>query len=323
MQNSADSVPCAKGILQEPPMKKIAKKTVTLIVVLALLAIVSYFSITVVGPNERGVKVTLGEVTGGILEPGMHVHPPFISFIKKYSIVPKGMNVTFSVGKDGAITKDMQTVGSQVTVFYRYDAAKIMDVVKKYNDSILENAITKSLVASVKESVGKYSIYSLVENQDQITKDVIGTLTEKLSEYPIEITQLTISNWDWSEDFDKQIKETMNRTQQVRQAEQDLKLAETNAQKQVAEAEAAKKAAEQTAEGELIKSQKAAEAKRVEADALAYYNAKVAQNYNVEIRLKELEIELEKAKRWDGRQVPEYVPLTAAGAIVSLPEAKE
>ena len=61
----------------------------------------------------------------------------------------------------------------------------------------------------------------------------------------------------------------------------------------------------------------------VEADALAYYNAKVAQNYQVEIRLKELEIQLERAKRWDGRQVPEYVPLTAAGGIVNLPSAKE
>ena len=304
-------------------MKKIATKSLVTLIVLAVIAVTAYESVAVVAPNERGVQVMLGEVTGDVLEPGMHFHPPFVSNIKKYSIVPKGMNVTFSVGKDGAITKDMQTVGSQVTVFYRYDGARIMDAVKKYNESILENAITRSLVASVKESVGKYSIYELVENQDKITTDVTNALNAKLAEYPIEVTQLTISNWDWSEDFDKNIKETMNRTQQVRQAEQDLKLAETNAQKQVAEAEAQKKAAEQTAEGELIKAQKAAEAKRVEADALAYYNSKVAQNYQVEIKLKELEIELEKAKKWDGRQVPEYVPLTASGAIVNLPEAKK
>lgn len=303
-------------------MKKMATKSLVTLIVLAVIAVTAYESVAVVAPNERGVQVMLGEVTGDVLEPGMHFHPPFVSNIKKYSIVPKGMNVTFSVGKDGAITKDMQTVGSQVTVFYRYDGAKIMDAVKKYNESILENAITRSLIASVKESVGKYSIYELVENQDKITTDVTNALNAKLAEYPIEVTQLTISNWDWSEDFDKNIKETMNRTQQVRQAEQDLKLAETNAQKQVAEAEAQKKAAEQTAEGELIKAQKAAEAKRVEADALAYYNSKVAQNYQVEIKLKELEIELEKAKKWDGRQVPEYVPLTASGAIVNLPEAK-
>ena len=280
-------------------------------------------SFSVVDPNERGVQVTLGEITGDVLAPGMHGHAPFISKIQKYSIVPKGMNVNFSVGKDGAITKDMQTVGSQVTVFYRYDENRIMDAVKKYSPSILENAITRSLVSSVKESVGKYSIYELVENQDKITTDVTAIISEKLAEYPIEVTQLTISNWDWSDDFDKQIKETMNRTQQVRQAEQDLKLAETNAQKQVAEAEAAKKAAEQNAEADLIKAQKAAEAKQVEADALAYYNAKVAQNYAVETRLKELEIQLERAKRWDGREVPEYVPLTAAGGIVTLPAAKQ
>ena len=303
-------------------MKGGVKKVFVTIIVFLAIVILSAASCAVVGPTERGVQVTLGEVTGGVLAPGMHFHPPFISIIKKYSIVPKGMNVSFSVGKDGAITKDMQTVGSQVTVFYRYDEAKIMDAIKKYSDTILENAITRSLVASVKESVGKYSIYELVENQDKITSDVSSSLSTRLAEYPIEVTQLTISNWDWSDDFDKQIKETMNRTQQVRQAEQDLKLAETNAQKQVAEAEAQKKAAEQTAEADLIKAQKAAEAKQVEADALAYYNSKVAQNYNVEIRLKELEIELERAKHWDGREVPEYVPLTAAGGIVTLPASQ-
>ncbi len=303
-------------------MSKGLKKFVPSIIFLLLIALVAINSAAVVAPTERGIQVTLGQVTGDVLGPGLHFHAPFVSTIKKYSIVPKGMSANFSVGKDGAITKDMQTVGSQVTVFYRYNTDKIMDAVTKYNDSILENAITRSLVASVKESVGKYSIYELVENQDKITGDVATSLSLRLEAYPIEVTQLTISNWDWSEDFDRQIKETMNRTQQVRQAEQDLKLAETNAQKQVAEAEAAKKAAEQTAEADLIKAQKAADAKRAEADALAYYNAKVAQNQSIEIKLKELEIELEKAKRWDGRQVPEYVPLTAAGGIVNLPEAK-
>ena len=203
--------------------------------VLLIVATTLYGGIAIVAPAERGVLVMLGQVQGGVLSPGVHFHPPFISVIKKYSVVPKGMNATFSVGKDGAITKDMQTVGSQVTVFYRYDEERILDAITKYSDSILENAITRSLVAAVKEVVGKYSIYSLIENQDKITVEVNESLTKRLESYPIELTQLTISNWDWSDDFDKQIKETMNRTQQVRQAEQDLKLAETNAQKQVAE----------------------------------------------------------------------------------------
>ncbi|WP_191014425.1 prohibitin family protein [Treponema zioleckii] len=297
---------------------KSLKRILMPIVLVFAFIIVMGNAFTVVEPSERAVLVTLGQVSGGILEPGMHFHTPFISQIKKYSVVPRELNVTFSVGQDGALTKDAQTVGTQVAVFFRYDESKILDAITKYNNSMLENAITRSLVACVKEAVGKYSIYELVENQDHITQTVASSLKDKLKDYPIEVTQLTISNWDWSDDFDKQIKETMNRTQQVRQAEQDLKLAQTNAQKQVAEAEAAKKAAEQTAEADLIKAQKAAEAKQVEADALAYYNAKVAQNYNVEIKLKELEIELERAKKWDGREVPNYIPITAAGTMVDV-----
>ena len=59
-----------------------------------------------------------------------------------------------------------------------------------------------------------------------------------MADYPIDISQTTITNWDWSDDFDKQIKETANRAQEVKKAEQDLKLAEQQAQKQVKEASA-------------------------------------------------------------------------------------
>ncbi|MCQ2583919.1 MAG: hypothetical protein MJ160_08415 [Treponema sp.] len=300
---------------------KLAKGIILPLIVVVLAVIIFPASCSVVQPNERGVKVTLGQVQGDVIKPGMVWHAPFATQIKTYSIVPKSYEVTFSVGSDGAITKDMQTVGSTVVVRYNYDENRIMDIVTKYSDSQIQAAMKDNVKASLKESVGKYSIYDLVAEQNKITSEVAEAMLSRMESYPIAISQTTITNWDWSDDFDKQIKETANRTQEVRKAEQDLKLAETNAQKQVREAEAKKKAVEQEAEAALIKAQKEAEAKKVEADALAYYNSKVAQNYQVEIKLKELEIELEKAKRWDGREVPEYVPLTAAGGIVNLPNA--
>lgn len=243
--------------------------------------------------------------------------------IRKFRLEPKTYEVSFSCGSDGAITKDMQTVGSTVAVRYVYDEKRIMDIVTRYlNDTVIQSAMRDNVKASLKETVGQYSIYDLVEKQNEVTGRVADAMLTRMADYPIAISQTTITNWDWSDDFDKQIKETANRAQEVKKAEQDLKLAEQNAQKQVKEAEAKKAAIEQEAEAALIKAQKEAEAKKVEADALAYYNSKVAQNYQVEIKLKELEIELERAKRWDGRQVPEYIPLTAAGGIVNLPEAK-
>ncbi len=305
-------------------VKSISKSLITTAVIVLLIVVVLSNSFAVVAPNERGVVVELGQIKEGVVMPGVKAHIPFISKVRKFRLEPKTYEVTFTVGGDGAITKDMQTVGSTVAVRYVYDEKRIMDIVTRYqNDAIIQGAMRDNVKASLKETVGQYSIYDLVEKQNEVTTKVAQAMLTRMADYPIDISQTTITNWDWSDDFDKQIKETANRAQEVKKAEQDLKLAEQQAQKQVKEAEAKKAAAEQEAEAELIKAQKAAEAKRVEADALAYYNAKVAQNYQVEIRLKELEIQLERAKRWDGRQVPEYVPLTAAGGIVNLPAARE
>lgn len=302
------------------------KTNVTLIsigavVIFAILLCIN--TCTIIEPNERGVNVTLGEVKGDVLENGMHFHAPFISKIKTFRLEPKTYTTTFSVGNDGAITKDMQTVGATVTVRYMYDENRIMDIVTLYKDDrIIENAMQDNVKSSLKETTGKYSIYDLVEKQDEITKILAEAMLRKMEAYPIKLSQTTITNWDWSNDFDEQVKATANRTQQVKQAEQELKLAETNAQKQVAEAEAKKRAIEQESEALLIQAQKTAEAKKIEADSIAYYNTKIAQNLQVEIKLKELEIELEKAKKWDGRQVPNYIPLTAAGGIVNLSASK-
>lgn len=305
-------------------MNKGIKRLIATGVVLVAIVVVCVNSCTVVSPNERGVKVTLGQVEGDVIQPGMKFHAPFITRIRKFRLEPKTYEVSFSCGSDGAITKDMQTVGSTVAVRYIYDEKRIMDIVTRYqNDQVIQGAMRDNVKASLKETVGQYSIYDLVEKQNEVTSKVAQAMLSRMADYPIDISQTTITNWDWSDDFDKQIKETANRAQEVKKAEQDLKLAEQNAQKQVKEAEAKKAAIEQEAEAALIKAQKEAEAKKVEADALAYYNSKVAQNYQVEIKLKELEIELEKAKKWDGRQVPEYIPLTAAGGIVNLPNAKD
>ncbi len=302
--------------------KSIKNLIVSGVIVLAVIIVITN-SFTVISPNERGVRVTLGQVEGDVIQPGLKFHAPFVTKIRKFRLEPKTYEVSFSCGNDGAITKDMQTVGSTVAVRYIYDEKRIMDIVTRYqNDQVIQGAMRDNVKASLKETVGQYSIYDLVEKQNEVTSKVAEAMLTRMADYPIAISQTTITNWDWSDDFDKQIKETANRAQEVKKAEQDLKLAEQQAQKQVKEAEAKKAAIEQEAEAALIKAQKEAEAKKVEADALAYYNSKVAQNYQVEIKLKELEIELERAKRWDGRQVPEYVPITAAGGIVDLPSAK-
>ena len=201
-------------------MNKKLIKNLVLCGVIGLLALVTILnSCTVISPNERGVKVTLGQVQGDVLQPGMNFHAPFVTTIRKFRLEPKTYEVSFSCGQDGAITKDMQTVGSTVAVRYIYDEKRIMDIVTRYqNDAVIQGAMRDNVKASLKETVGQYSIYDLVEKQNEVTSKVAVAMLTRMADYPIDISQTTITNWDWSDDFDKQIKETANRAQEVKKA---------------------------------------------------------------------------------------------------------
>ena len=299
---------------------KIKAKWIVLAVIAFLVIFVTANSFTVINPNERGVQVVLGTVTNGVLEPGLHSKVPFISTIRKFRVEPKTYEVTFPVGQDGAITKDMQTVGATVSVRWMYDTNRIMDIVTTYRDDrIIELAMRDNVKASVKETTGKYSIYDLVAEQNTITTAVASAVLERMKAYPIQISQTTITNWDWSDDFDKQIKETANRTQQVKQAEQEANIAEAKAQVKVREANANLEAEKLNAEAIRVKAQGEADAKRIEGEGIAAYNRNIAQNQQLELRLKELEIELERAKRWNGKEVPDAAYIVpGTGAVVPL-----
>ena len=295
--------------------KKLLKTLIIAGSALVVLLILCTNSCTVVKQRERGVTYTFGQVRGEVVQPGLKFHAPFVTQIKRYSIVPKTFETKFTYGSDAAVTKDMQSVGCDLTVVYKYNEDGIMKVAMQYGDSIIEDNIKRLLTSSVKSIIGRYSIYDLTSNQTVISDEAKNEISQQVakSDYPITIDNVIISNWDWSPEFDKKIQDRMNATEAALKAEQDLKLTETNAQKIVKEAEAKKKAAEQDAEAAVAKAKGEAEAKKVEADALAYYNAKVAQNYQVEIKLKELEIQKIEAEKWDGRKVPAqavYVPNT-------------
>jgi uncharacterized membrane protein YqiK len=130
---------------------------------------------------------------------------------------------------------------------------------------------------------------------------------------PIAIESVSIVNIDWSDDYDKQIKETANRRQQVQIAQQEAEIAAAQAQKLVKEAEARRQAAESDAQAEIARANGDAEAKKIRADAQAYENQKIAQNLAVMQAQWEYEIDLERAKKWDGVEVSGqsiYVPNT-------------
>ena len=330
---------------------KTLRKLIIGAVALVLVVVVVFSSFTVLNPTERGVKVTMGKAGDTVLNPGVQIKAPFFQTVRKYDLSPKALNMTFSMGQDAAVTSDMQSVACELVAYWTYDETRILDIVNGYADATIKSLVRDNTLGAIKEVIGKYSIYDIVEKQEEVTEKVKTSLIDRLGKYPVVISSLTINNWDWAEAFDVQIAETMRMAQQVKVAQQELEVTKQQSQKQVAEANAAKEraeieaqmrvvvaeqealarekqaqgqanAAKVTADAEAYKAKVAADAeayaREVEGKAEAAYYSELSKYADIIETLRKLDIEAERAGRWDGKEISQYIPLTAAGGVVTI-----
>lgn len=321
---------------------------VGIILVLGLVA----SSFTIISPTQRGIMITLGKSGEDVLTPGLNIHLPVIQKVAKYDLTPKNVDLAFTPGQDAAVTSDMQSVACNMSVYWTYDESRLVDAVTKYSASSIKSLIEKNSLGAIKEVVGRYSIYDIVEKQGEVTKEVYESLIFRLRDCPVIISNITIGNWDWGAEFDAQIAATMAMTQQSKIAEQELAVTKQQVQKQVAEAEAVKQKAEIEAQmkvtvaeqsalakeaearglanAQKIAAEGEAEAKKIEADAKAYarqkegeaeasYYSSLEPYMNTVEMMRELDISKVRAELWNGVEVSTYIPLTASGAVVTLP----
>lgn len=279
--------------------------------VIALIIFLAINPVVVVDSTERGLLFNWGALQQTVLEPGIHLRMPIKQKVETVTIQPIQLDHSVAVGSDGAITKDNQTVGADITVFYRYDTSRLPEMWQQYGTEKIKNIIMQTLREDFKVVLGEYDIFKLPISQAEIQNKVVEKTKGKLAGYPIEITELKIVNYDWSDQFDSQIQETMSRAQQVKQKEQELLIAEQEAQKQVKQAEAQKTAIITKAEGEKEAARLNAEAKAMEGEGIRKYNESIAKNMDQEIRFRQLEIERLRVEKWNGQ----YVPVNNYGPI--------
>jgi len=271
-------------------MNKLVKYGIAFVVCLVLFLIFKPFEI--VDAGNKGLKFRMGAIQDTVLDQGFNGMMPFVESIKEITIRPIQLDDKVEVGTGGAITKDNQTIGADMTIFYSYDQNKLVSVYKDYGTEKLTSIISTTLKESFKGVIGNYTIFELPVKQDEIRAKTYELVKSKMSGYPVGITELKVTNYDWSDDFDKQIKTTMERAQQVKQAEQELLITQQQAQKKVKEAEADKQA-----------TQLQAEAKALEGEGLRKYNESVAKNWDIELRKLQIQVEMKRIEKWNGQYV--------------------
>lgn len=220
------------------------------VVAVIILLLTSFYN---VDTGQVGIVKRFGKVIA-IKEEGLNIKAPLIDKVYKMNVREQTLKFSYEGDNNdapaiSASTKDMQTVLVSVTV-----SDVVSDPMKLYR-AFTGNHVRSMMVPRVKDAVqsqvARYTIEEFIAKRDQLSKDIYNDLETTFAGYGVTLTNVSIIDHDFSDDYEKAVEAKKIAEQQVeeeRQKQQKLiveqenkvKLAELEVEKKKLEAEANK-----------------------------------------------------------------------------------
>ena len=260
--------------------KKIGKIAVIVIIVIALIVLL-FNCFSIVNEGFIGVKYTFGKITQDNLSPGLNFCIPFVEEIRQVDTREQVYSVV-----DDAYTSDTQTVQQlQLKLNYRYDSAKLSDIIRNVGiDNVESKLLVQNVAKITKNEIGKVKAEELVQSRAEVQQTIQDVLETTLAPSGIVVVSFAIENLSFDEAFESSIQAKVIAAQDALKMENKTKEKEEEA-KQV-----------------VIAAQAKADSTKLEADAEAYA---------IEAVQKQLEnspnyIDYLKITNWNG-QLPQII----------------
>lgn len=201
--------------------------------ILVLLVLLTT-SFTAIGPGERGVRMTFGKPSPGVLEPGIHIKIPFVQTIKHMDV-----RIQKSEASQTAASKDLQDVTTQVAVNWSINPVDAEWVYQHLgNEQALVNKVIDPTIANVVKAVtAKYNAEDLIAKRDEIRSLIETQITSDVTPYKIQVQGVNITNFKFSSQYSEAIEKKQVAQQRAQQAEYDLQRIKVEAQQKIAEAQ--------------------------------------------------------------------------------------
>lgn len=262
------------------------------VVGLILLTIINPF--TTVGTGERGVVTHFGKVTGEVLDEGFHVITPVMTSVKTISV-----RVQKSELNGQASSKDMQLVTSKVAINWSISRTAVGKVFQEVGDeeAVVERILDPAVSEIFKAVTAKRTAEEIITKREEVSAETKQMLHERLVNYGLELKEVSILNFKFTEEFDNAIE-----AKQV--AEQKAKQADYDALRATAEAKGAVNKARGEAEAMLTNAKAQAEAQKL-----------LRQTISSEL------LQLKAIEKWDG-VMPQIMGSSNGGLMFNVPTPK-
>lgn len=241
---------------------------VILVLFVAFLALGSTYVIIQAG--HVGVVKRLGAVQEAALPEGFHFKRPFMDEVSQIDIrlIPINTRAT-------AASKDLQTVTTEVNVSYSLNGALAPKIFRSIGDSssVAASIVGPAIQESVKAVTAQYTAEELVTKraivkqaiQQAITSFIDYTLKEKGIDHGVNLANVAITDFQFSQEFDRAIEAKVKAEQEALRAKNEKIMRVTQAEASAAERQLAADAEAYSTE---VQSKARADAIKREADAL-------------------------------------------------------
>lgn len=199
----------------------------------AFLAFTLVTSIRQIGTGQVGVVTQYGRVTGRELTEGLSFVLPWgMNSVTVYDIKVQKETVTST-----AASQDLQDVSSEIVLNYQLERGSVSKVHQTIGALYVDKIVTPAINEVFKAASSQYTASELITERSKLKSEALQTLVQRLKPHGIKVSELSIVDFKFSENFSKAIEEKQVAQQNVERAKFNLEAARTDAEAQRAQSQ--------------------------------------------------------------------------------------
>ena len=283
------------GLITRSSIRIVVPVIIGFIMVIVVLAA----SVKIVEAGHRGVLLNFGAVdTSASLNEGIHFVVPF-----RDNIVQLEVRTQKTVENAASASRDLQDVSTQVALNYHVDPNTAQVLYQQLGFDYANRVIAPAIQESVKQVTARFNAENLITNRETVKGEIENQIKQRLAAYNIDVETISITEFQFSEQFRRAVESKVEAEQRALQATNDLRRIEIEAQQAKARAVGEQQANIAQAEGvrqaNVLKAQGESEAIKI---------------IDVQLRENPRYLEWLKTQRWDG-----VLPLVTGGGEGATP----
>ena len=241
-------------------IKNVSIKKVSVIIMAVIAALILIAgSVTVISEGRVGVKYRFGKIVETGMEPGMHLHIPFVESVKKIDVTEQ-----VYIADVSAYTKDTQTVRSlDIQLNYYYNRSELDTIIRTIGiPNVEDKLVAPNIISVLKNEVGKYKAEELIANRSLLEQATQEEISKILNKYGIIVSKISIQDIEFNEAFEQVVEQKVAAEQRALTVQNETVQKEEEAKQQVIAAQA-------EADATLIKAEAEAKANKMLNESLS------------------------------------------------------